>query len=597
MSNGQMNIASVPAAAPPVTQRAGVPVAVKTDGAPQNGGDFAETLSGIKLQAKVKNPPGSGQVGTLQGDAQLVPGAEEDPVVDLLAQLNASSRITLVAGSVVQKPDDSQESAVPADGVLPAGKPADVTAQIALAAFSQPGRMPEVSIPPQISVARLQNVVEATEPPAIISAPAVEKRAERVAAEPLPQAAVAGSLPAAARASEKSDRMSDVNISAQIHVDRLQNAAAVTDPTASSPAPPEKIQLEGTGAETVRTSVADSAKTATLPVAGRQIATPETKAADLPSMPAEKPVAVSTKPDSKPPATPLTASLPATSPESEIEIHLSQPLPITARPTAAQASADNRSSAMAQEVRGTRQLPNPEHQIEKIRTGDERSVAKEMETSLSLKPSTGESSLDSDASTGGDANQGRSDASSDNQTLAQNVSGQLKTEHQRVSAPSARAVTTEPARQEVPEQVLQQVKERLVHQDLKPGSQQITLTLSPDSLGELKMNLNLQGQKLSVEIITENRTVRDVIVQHTDALKESLARQNITMESFDVTTSGKGSGNQGQNQNAWRELAKQQQQQQLWTSPRGYQTAQADLPSGQAAYQRQQGQSMLDIHY
>ena len=52
-----------------------------------------------------------------------------------------------------------------------------------------------------------------------------------------------------------------------------------------------------------------------------------------------------------------------------------------------------------------------------------------------------------------------------------------------------------------------------------------------------------------------------------------------------------------QNQNAWRELAKQQQQQQSWATPRGYNTAQADLPANPAAYQRQQGQSMLDIHY
>lgn len=144
---------------------------------------------------------------------------------------------------------------------------------------------------------------------------------------------------------------------------------------------------------------------------------------------------------------------------------------------------------------------------------------------------------------------------------------------------------------------MQQVKERLVQHDIKPGNQKITLTLSPDSLGELKMNLNLQGQKLSVEIVTENRTVRDAIVQHTDALKESLARQNITMESFDVTTGGKGSGSQGQNQNAWRELAKQQEQQQFWTSTRGYHIAQAELPTGHSAYQRKQGQSMLDIHY
>ena len=180
--------------------------------------------------------------------------------------------------------------------------------------------------------------------------------------------------------------------------------------------------------------------------------------------------------------------------------------------------------------------------------------------------------------------------------LAQNMRVQLGSEHQKVSALSAKTVSGEPVTQAVPEQIVQQVKEHLQLHDVKPGSQQITLTLSPDSLGELKMNLNLQGQKLSVEIVTENRSVRDVIIQHTDALKESLARQNITMESFDVTTGGKGSGNQGQNQNAWRELA-QQQQQQSWVSPRGYQVAQADLPTGQATYQRAQGQSMLDIHY
>jgi len=84
---------------------------------------------------------------------------------------------------------------------------------------------------------------------------------------------------------------------------------------------------------------------------------------------------------------------------------------------------------------------------------------------------------------------------------------------------------------------------------------------------------------------------------HTDTLKETLARQNITMQSFDVTTGGKNPGNQGQNQHAWRELAQQQHQQQLWTSPRGYLSARADAPSGLAAYQKQQGHSLLDIHY
>jgi hypothetical protein len=70
------------------------------------------------------------------------------------------------------------------------------------------------------------------------------------------------------------------------------------------------------------------------------------------------------------------------------------------------------------------------------------------------------------------------------------------------------------------------------------------------------------------------------------------------MESFDVTTGGKNSGGQGQqNQGAWNELTKQQQQRQFWASPRGYQTAEADIPSAQVKYTKQQGQAMLDIHY
>ncbi len=255
------------------------------------------------------------------------------------------------------------------------------------------------------------------------------------------------------------------------------------------------------------------------------------------------------------------------------------------------------SRTAAQDTRGARQRLTSEQQNEKDRTGVEQRVVKEMAPLLQTAVTASESTFGSSTSEG-DNNQELPDgAAARNQMQAQDMRGQLSAEHQKVSPVTNKPVSTETNRQDIPEQVMQQVKERLVQHDVKPGNQQITLTLSPDSLGELKMNLNLQGQKLSVEIVTENRTVRDAIVQHTDALKESLARQNITMESFDVTTGGKGSGSQGQNQNAWRELAKQQQQQQFWTSPRGYNIAQADLPLDMRHIRRQQGQSMLDIHY
>ena len=226
------------------------------------------------------------------------------------------------------------------------------------------------------------------------------------------------------------------------------------------------------------------------------------------------------------------------------------------------------------------------------------SSVKDAAAAPGMEDSDSDSMVGAESLISSDSNQGEPDAAYDNPDMGQNMPGHLTVEQQKVSTAASRPAVDEPLRQDISEQVLPQVKERLEMHDIKPGKQQITLTLSPGTLGELKMNLNLQGDKLSIEIVTENRSVRDAIVQHVDTLKESLARQNITMESFDVTTGGKGSGNQGQNQNAWRELVKQQQQQQqFWTSPRGYATAQADSLSGVAMQQRLQGQSMLDIHY
>jgi flagellar hook-length control protein FliK len=248
-------------------------------------------------------------------------------------------------------------------------------------------------------------------------------------------------------------------------------------------------------------------------------------------------------------------------------------------------------------VRGDRQRLSSTQQNEKNRAGVEQSVVKELAPLQQSTVSANESSFGTSTS-GGDSNQELPDgATAGKQLQAQDLQGQLGADHQKIPTVTSKPIPIESVRQDIPEHVMQQVKDRLVQHEVKAGSQQITLTLSPDSMGELKMNLNLQGQKLSVEIVTESRSIRDAIVQHTDSLKESLARQNITMESFDVTTGGKGSGNQGLNQNAWREMAKQQQQQQFWATPRGYNTAQADLPSGLAAYPQQPGQSMLDIHY
>ncbi len=51
-----------------------------------------------------------------------------------------------------------------------------------MAAYSQPGRMPEVNVLTSLPVDRLQNVAAATEQPPVNTAPAVKMSAEQVAA-------------------------------------------------------------------------------------------------------------------------------------------------------------------------------------------------------------------------------------------------------------------------------------------------------------------------------------------------------------------------------------------------------------------------------
>lgn len=147
------------------------------------------------------------------------------------------------------------------------------------------------------------------------------------------------------------------------------------------------------------------------------------------------------------------------------------------------------------------------------------------------------------------------------------------------------------------EQILQQVRDRLVNHDVKAGNDQIVLKLSPENLGDLKVNLTMDGQRLKVEIVAENHMVRDTLLQNSDSLKESLARQNISMESFNVTTNGRGAGNPGQGQqNDWREFA-QQKQQNARMSSGGYRLPDVPAVPSQLAYQTPSQHTMVDLHF
>lgn len=261
-----------------------------------------------------------------------------------------------------------------------------------------------------------------------------------------------------------------------------------------------------------------------------------------------------------------------------------------------QASSDSRSVPINQLAgRAATQL-NPGTDGENARVSSSPLSSKENGAAVQSLVPSGEAMLSSDDSMGSNGDQAGSGPKPDNQMMSHQVHAQAKSENQPVASVHGSRFNPEQSRQDLPEQVAHQVRERLGQHELKTGNQQITLTLSPENMGELKMNLNLQGQRLSVEIVTENRTVRDAILQHSDSLKETLARQNITVETFDVTSNGRGAGNPGQNQDAWRELARQKQQQ-LWASAGGYALPQINVTVNPAAYQAKNEHAMLDIHY
>lgn len=99
---------------------------------------------------------------------------------------------------------------------------------------------------------------------------------------------------------------------------------------------------------------------------------------------------------------------------------------------------------------------------------------------------------------------------------------------------------TEGTKTALSESILAQVKDGMATHDAK-GRNQITISLKPAELGELKINVSMVDQRLKVEIVAENRMVKDVLMGNLDSLKETLLKQNLTMDKFDVQT-GVGHG-------------------------------------------------------
>ncbi|QWV93098.1 flagellar hook-length control protein FliK [Geomonas oryzisoli] len=89
------------------------------------------------------------------------------------------------------------------------------------------------------------------------------------------------------------------------------------------------------------------------------------------------------------------------------------------------------------------------------------------------------------------------------------------------------------------ENILSQVREGVVTHDGK-GNGQMSIRLNPGELGELKIQLRMDNNRLNVEVQADNRMVKDLLMSNLDSLREALSGKNLTMEGFNVSTGGGG---------------------------------------------------------
>lgn len=95
------------------------------------------------------------------------------------------------------------------------------------------------------------------------------------------------------------------------------------------------------------------------------------------------------------------------------------------------------------------------------------------------------------------------------------------------------------------QEILSQVRERLESHVQGGGDGRITLRLNPRELGELQLNVRMDDRRMSVEVMAQNPVVKEALLQNLDQLRDTLSRQNIQMERFEVAT---GTGQQGAGQ-------------------------------------------------
>lgn len=85
----------------------------------------------------------------------------------------------------------------------------------------------------------------------------------------------------------------------------------------------------------------------------------------------------------------------------------------------------------------------------------------------------------------------------------------------------------------IEELVMQQVSRRLATA-VKNGVHEVRLVMKPESLGDVRMTIHMEGDIVTARINVENQQVKQIIESNLQSLKDSLEEQNLQAGAFDV---------------------------------------------------------------
>lgn len=122
--------------------------------------------------------------------------------------------------------------------------------------------------------------------------------------------------------------------------------------------------------------------------------------------------------------------------------------------------------------------------------------------------------------------------------------GQGAATPQAASSGSGTAAAT-PFTLPVPEeQVYRQVASRLTLVDGERHSR-ITMRLYPEELGQVKLDLTVEGDRVRVQMHAQNQQVQEVLEKYLPRLRESFEQQGLKLEEAQVTSDSPGQGGRG----------------------------------------------------